>query len=308
MIDIVIKNRYLAFGLSVLSDIPLPELSSISEKKEKVDVIIKKEDLSLLWSQLSTHPYSVIVQDNFVMFQLPNVAIFLIKNGNEIIYTPLKEARQDHIRLYLLGSCMGALLMQRKVFPLHGSAIEIEGKAYAIVGESGAGKSTLASTFLKKGYKLLSDDVVAVTIADNNIPYVTSSYPQQKLWQESLEQFGMGTEQFRPIYQRESKFAVPVASKFFLGALPLAGIFELVKGESEKIKLSKIQNLHRLNTILQHTYRNCFISGLGLAEWHFNTSVKMVNKLDIYQLSRPNSGFSVNELVSTVLNTLNKGD
>ena len=50
-----------------------------------------------------------------------------------------------------LGTCMGALLMQRKIFPFHGSAIAINGKAYAIVGDSGAGKSTLASAFLKKG-------------------------------------------------------------------------------------------------------------------------------------------------------------
>ena len=38
---------------------------------------------------------------------------------------------------------MGALLMQRKILPLHGSAIAIDGKAYAFVGDSGAGKSTL---------------------------------------------------------------------------------------------------------------------------------------------------------------------
>ena len=38
---------------------------------------------------------------------------------------------------YLLGTCMGTILMQRKILPLHGSAIEIEGKVYAIVGDSG---------------------------------------------------------------------------------------------------------------------------------------------------------------------------
>ena len=59
----------------------------------------------------------------------------------------------------------GALLMQRKILPLHGSAVAIDGKAYAIVGDSGAGKSTLASAFLNKGYQLLSDDVIAVSLS-----------------------------------------------------------------------------------------------------------------------------------------------
>ena len=82
---------------------------------------------------------------------------------------------------------MGTILMQRKMLPLHGSAIEIDGKVYAIVGDSGAGKSTLASAFLKQGYKLVSDDVIAVSLSqENSIPYVTPAYPQQKLWQESL--------------------------------------------------------------------------------------------------------------------------
>ena len=76
---------------------------------------------------------------------------------------------EDVIRLYILGTCMGAILMQRKILPLHGSAIEIDGKAYAIVGDSGAGKSTLASAFLKQGYQLVSDDVIAVSLSQENL-------------------------------------------------------------------------------------------------------------------------------------------
>ena len=51
------------------------------------------------------------------------------------------------------------------------------------VGDSGAGKSTLASAFLNRGYQLLSDDVIPVSLSQNHIPMVTPSYPQQKLWQ-----------------------------------------------------------------------------------------------------------------------------
>ena len=109
---------------------------------------------------------------------------------------------------------MGALLIQRKIVPLHGSAIEIDGKAYAVIGESGAGKSTLASAFLSQGYKLLSDDVIAVTFSQNQTPFVIPAYPQQKLWQTSLDQFEMEASNFRPIIEREAKYAIPVSTKF----------------------------------------------------------------------------------------------
>ena len=100
------------------------------------------------------------------MFQIPNIATFSIQNGNKNnCFTFERIQMKMSFDFIYLGTCMGAILMQRKIFPLHGSAVAINGKAYAIVGDSGAGKSTLASAFLNKGYQLLSDDVIAVSLS-----------------------------------------------------------------------------------------------------------------------------------------------
>ena len=169
------KVTYKAFGLSIISEIPLSELVEVTEKVNSVDLEIEFADLTNLWLELSNPQSPFVIRENFVMFQVPDVATFCIQNGNKIFVSPLAEYDEDIIRLYLLGTCMGALLMQRKIYPLHGSAIAINGKAYAIVGESGAGKSTLASAFLKEGYQLLSDDVIAVSFSpDESIPYITT--------------------------------------------------------------------------------------------------------------------------------------
>ena len=122
-----------------------------------------------------------------VMFNVPNIANFYIKDGKKIIVSPLDEIDEDVLRLYILGTCMGTILMQRKILPLHGSAIEIDGKVYAIVGDSGAGKSTLASAFLKQGYKLVSDDVIAVSVSEENpIPYVTPPIHNKSFGRKAL--------------------------------------------------------------------------------------------------------------------------
>ena len=81
------------------------------------------------------------------MIRIPDTAIFSIQEGKQIIVSPMGNTCEDKIRLYILGICMGALLMQRGILPLHGSAINIDGKVYAILGNSGAGKSTLAAAF-----------------------------------------------------------------------------------------------------------------------------------------------------------------
>ena len=151
MLDTVEYVKYKAFGLSILSEIPMPELLEQPEgSKDTVDIIIEKNDIPELWNELSSPQKKLVVKENLVMFQIADIAIFLIEDGKKIIVSPLEGYEEDIARIYVLGTCMGALLMQRKVYPLHGSAVAIDGKAYAFVGESGAGKSTLASAFLNR--------------------------------------------------------------------------------------------------------------------------------------------------------------
>lgn len=304
-----VKNMmYTAFGLRVRSEIPLPELpEQLGESKDTADIMIEKNDVSKLWYELSSSPRMFVVTEKLVMFQIEDIAIFLIQEGKRIVVSPLPSYEEDIVRLYLLGTCMGALLMQRKILPLHGSTVAINGKAYAFIGDSGAGKSTLASAFLNRGFQLLSDDVIAVTLSpDEHIPFVTPSYPQQKLWQESLNKFGMESSDFRSIYGRETKYCVPVSSRYFANPLPLAGVFELVKTEDDKIQIHPIDKLQRFQTLFTHTYRNFLIPRLGLMEWHFSISASILNRIKVYQLGRPISGFSAPQLSSLILEIINK--
>ncbi|MCT8138136.1 aldolase [Anaerobacillus sp. CMMVII] len=307
---LLITNKlvYRAFGYNVLSDFDLPELPNKYEvKKEEVDITISFSELNGQWKNISKQEDDYFVlRENLIMFCMPGIAIFSIENGDKIYVTPLENSQEDHIRLYLLGTCMGAILMQRKILPLHGSAVAINGKVYAIVGDSGAGKSTLASAFLHRGYRLLSDDVIPVSFNEDNIPIVTPAYPQQKLWKESLDAYGMQSDLYRPIIDRETKFAIPVPEHFEYEVMPLAGIIELTKTESDEIDIKPINDLQRFHTLFYHTYRNFFIEPLGLMEWHFNTSAKMLNKLEMYQIKRPISRFTAHDLTEVILSTITK--
>jgi hypothetical protein len=299
-------NIYKGFGLSIYSEIPLPELFMDSVGNNKVDIIVELADLTTLWNELAKPNHFCIIKDQCVLFKVPNVAIFYMENGNKILVSPIEGVRENQVRLYILGSCIGAILLQRRILPLHGSAIAINGKAYAIVGDSGAGKSTLASALLNKGFKLLSDDVIPVSLNDCNVPVVTSAYPQQKLWQESLDAFGINSNNYEPIFDRETKFTIPVQADFSRSSLPLAGIFELVKADCNEIKIEPISTLQVLHTLYYHTYRNFLVDHLGLREWHFQMTSSIVQSIQVYQLIRPVDRFTAHELVTRILTKLNK--
>ncbi|MBT2699473.1 aldolase [Bacillus sp. ISL-40] len=305
MITTLNTLMYKGFGLNILSEIYLPELPRISESIHKVEIVIEIDDLSKQWSEIDTIAQKrFVVKENKVMFEVPNTAIFSIQEGKKISVSPMVGVEEDKIRLYILGTCMGAILIQRKLLPLHGSAVAINGKAYAFVGDSGAGKSTLAAALIKEGYQLLSDDVIPVYLSKDNIPYVEPSYPHQKLWQESLNEFGISSSGYRPLFDRETKYAIPVHSDYSSESLPLAGVYELVKTESNHVEIRRIEGLGRFQTIYQHTYRNFLIPRLEMQEWHFKESAKILNRIEMYQLMRPHSGFTAHSLVSLVLSTI----
>jgi hypothetical protein len=297
---------YRAFGLTIVSEFDFPELPVIENLVKLPDIEIVNSDLTKYKLELVNKPYYHMVKDNQVLFYIPDGALFSVKDGNKITVSPDNNADGDLIRLYLLGTCMGIVLMQRRIVPLHGSAVEINGKAYAFIGDSGAGKSTLASTFINKGYSLVSDDIIPVSIYHDS-PYVTPSYPQQKLWQESLSQLGMDSSIYRPIFERETKFNVPIQNKFVTEPLPLASIFELSKKEQGEIQLLQIGKLECLKILLSNTYRNFLIPRLGLLDWHLSISTKIIKHADIYQLHRPISGYTADDLVNKVLKTIKNG-
>ena len=114
----------------------------------------------------------------------------------------------------------------------------------------------------------------------------------------------MESTNYQPLIDREDKFAIPVQSQFVDKPLPLAGIFELVKGDYQEIEIQPIQSLERLFKLYYHTYRNFFLERSGLMEWHFQTTTKMANKVDFYQLRRPTTQFTAHDLTDLILQTI----
>ncbi|MGG4167742.1 aldolase [Rossellomorea vietnamensis] len=296
---------YKIFGMRIICDIELPELI-VDISRQIPDVTIKKAHLLEKWVDAAKNNPIYIVERNLIMFKVPELAIFCIQDGNRINYSPLSAGNNDQIRLYILGTCMGALLNQRNSLPLHGSAVAINGKAYAIVGDSGAGKSTLASALINKGFPLLTDDVIALKNNKDGHPLVLPAYPQQKLWENSLKEFKIDSANLSPLFERETKFAVPIREQFFNKPLPLAGIFELVTCEGEKVKLDSMNPLERLHVLFQHTYRNLFIKRLGLREWHLQYTASFAKNIEMYRLTRPTSRFTASELATLIEETVLK--
>lgn len=307
--------RYRAFGLRIESEIPLPELGGGVEPDGPVDLTVVLRDgaefrpggaaaaaAGQAGDADAGQPRSGLrAVEGEVTFRVPQLAGFRIAEGRCIEVYPEHGADEDRIRLYVLGTCMGALLLQRKTLPLHGSVVTRNGRAYAVVGESGAGKSTLSAALLDLGFRLVTDDVAAIVFDKRGIPFVLPAYPQQKLWQDSLDQLEIGGSGLKPLFERETKFAVPARHAFCPEPVPLVHIYELVQSDEQAPVLQPIDKLNRCYTLFRHTFRRSLIVPSGLAAWHFETTVRLAGKTGMYRLLRPAEVFAARESARLIL-------
>ena len=68
----------------------------------------------------------------------------------------------ESFQVYLLGQALSFALLKLGFEPLHATAVVVDGRAVALLGESGSGKSTLAAAFVDAGFQMLTDDVLMV--------------------------------------------------------------------------------------------------------------------------------------------------
>lgn len=304
MMTTIQTRVYEAFGLRIESEWPLPELAIASNLAADADVHIRVAE-----AERRLRDNSMEYVDGKLYVQIQDAALYCIEEGNMITVSPTAQASEDKVRLYLLGSCMGALLLQRGVLPLHGSAVEWNGKAYIFVGDSGAGKSTLAASLVRHGCRLLTDDVAAITWNEQGQPQIAFAYPQQKMWKTSLDYLGLDAEQYRSVQPGEDKFAVPVddTHRTVTDKVPLGGIYELcLDPHIEQPRLQQVDLLESIHLLLFHTYRRSLISRMGLQQWQFSTVSAMLQHTQLLRILRPMDQFTIPELTEKVLEDIRR--
>jgi hypothetical protein len=293
--------RYHAFGMEIESQISIPEfLPSKMAQPAKITIRLGKVPETLPGATFS----GVRFQAAPGKFQLwvDKVARYLIKNGNEIIIDSCENAKGNDIRLFLLGSAFGALLHQQEILPLHGSAIIYNNQAIIFSGISGAGKSTLAASFGKLGYPVITDDICMVTLSDKNIPMVYPSYPQMKLWSDSLDKMGEDKSTLKKVRDGILKFSVPFPDNFHCDPVILAGIYVITSKNTPGFNLEIIKGIEKFNTVKNNTYRLNFIKGIGTMASHFKHINAVSTHCFVKKTERPTKGFHLKELTTLIEN------
>ncbi|NCS64717.1 MAG: hypothetical protein GW787_00970 [Betaproteobacteria bacterium] len=290
--------RYRLYGLLAASDFPLPELlpADAEDVPAELSIRLGKAPADGLVGGVMLSPDCQVAGDEFWL-AVPEVARYRVKAGREIVVEPAAGADAASVRLYLLGSCLGALLYQRGWLLLHGNAIRVGDGCLVCVGDSGAGKSTLTAAFLQRGCQVLADDVVPVNDAGEAIP----GYPRIKLWQDAADRLGLTTTGLRRISPELEKFNYPLGDRFCATALPIRWLYVLEQGAVEEPAIQPIEGVARFTALRDNSYRFEYLAGMGLLASHLRQCATLANRTRIATLTRPAIGYPPARLADRLL-------
>lgn len=258
--------RYSAFGFNIESTLELPGLSALSDEHELQGLKwVRIEECGVIDSnqwQLEDNSW-LKVSENKVLFCITGVGHFLTTNGNKILFTRTQGLTENtvldkDVRVFILGSCFGALALQNHLLPLHGSVAVVDNTAIAFVGDSGAGKSTMLGSYMSSGYKMLTDDVCVLNFV-NGIPIVYPAYPQCKYNEDSATLLGHSFESMQWINRFKSKKYLDVSEYFDTAERVLSRIVLLEASDKvSSIKIHEMEGIEKFETIYRNTYRQAF--------------------------------------------------
>lgn len=279
---------YQVFGLVVNSCIELPELNITQGNP---DVVIEFGKLDRVDSLAPKGAIRYTVDKDLLRLQLESIGMFYVENGNRIIIDLDEGVSPESIKSVLLGSIFSALLTQRHIIQLHASAIMHPRGSVLFAGESGVGKSTLATGMMNRGYAVLSDDVSAIDFDNAGHPWAIPSYPQMKLWRESIDLFNLDFDSLRKINNRYEKRALPLdGSGFYNEKLPIHKVYFLDTHDGELIKIDQLNSAEAFVRLRKCIFRMQFHQNSELLKSFFQSATKLLDSVPIRILSRPKKG------------------
>ena len=153
---------------------------------------------------------------------------FLVSpDGRSVAARPLNGEPLEPFHTYLLGPALSFALIKQGFDPLHATTVTIDGAAVAFLGDAGYGKSSLGASFLQKGHRLLTDDLLV--LSPNGDGFLAHPGPPRiKLFPE-IARSVFGRARGARMMRTTSKLVIPLDDRHASpSAVPLAAMYVVV--------------------------------------------------------------------------------
>ncbi len=325
--------RYLVYGLDVHSNQEIPGLVAVCETNHpQPEVRVNLGSLPLWLEQpvaknLEQRQWyvSAYIAENgkpalriwqilgnsssYFWLQYSDGTEFVVdRYGSQIWAIWSDELTVEDTATYLLGPILGWVLRLRGVTCLHASAVAVENKVVAFLGDAGAGKSTTAAAFAQQGYPILSDDVLALVDRESSF-WVQPAYPRVRLWSESVVALYGNVEKLprivpsHPTWDKRYLDLSQQGYQFQNSPLPLAAIYLLnYRSEEEGVpKLESPSSRSALISLIANTYGS-YLLDKSMRSQEFQLLGRLIKSVTVRQVTPHKNPAYIPQLIETILN------
>lgn len=292
-------HHYRAFGLSITSDHLISTLKPVSDSSADVRIervapgtILNEDSFPNNFANWRAGP------DRFLL-EVEGIADFLVENGSSIRLRPRMGAADEVISAFLTGSAFSALLQQRRFLTIHSSAVISDAGAVLFVGRSGVGKSTTLAAMAQRGYEMVTDDVAAIDFDDEGTPRITPSFEGGRVTGAALDWIGHSRDAFTRLTGEIEKYLLPL--EMTSQSRPAIGLIVVLDVWPEStICPDRISTGEAFQLLSQFSFRKRFYDGMGMQGFHFESVSKLVNRVPVVRISRPDEPLLLNQLVEKI--------
>lgn len=293
-------SKYLYCGLTVVSNIAIPELSQSKNDITKLVfrlVSTQPQLTELFWfhhwlSRDGEELLSYFKRDSHHWLRFPELSDFQISlNTKEIACFPTPETPRETTRHLLLDQVLPRCLAHQGRIMIHASAVKLNPGLILFIGDSGSGKSTLAGNFHQAGQPVVSDDCLWIKEGKRAIKAVPT-YGGLRLWEDSLQVLFPAEQNTQSVAHYSTKKRVPLkesdARKFVRGLPILAVIVLSPLGDSQtsEIVLERLPNREAFIALMKQSFQLDVLDMKRMTR-HIRALGRIVPRIPTYRLSMP---------------------
>jgi hypothetical protein len=284
---------YLAYGMGIRCDIPLPDLV---EQEAATDVVMRLGKPEPLEPVAPGTRLCLQFQPHDAYFYYHQIGACRIRDGREIVGEPIPGIDLRMLGGMAQGLGISILLHQRGYVTLHASCVDLGSGAVAFLGESTAGKSFTAAALQSRGHAVVADDVTVVDV-DGSVPAVYPGFPGLQLLPDAAKQFGCTAEKPERLDPFKDKVTWRLPGRFPQRAVPLRRLYVLEDGVS--VKVESMSRHRAVFELVRYSYWIRLIHDARPSSY-FLQCAKLCETVPVLRLIRPRSASAISDVISIV--------